>query len=363
MSVSAQSNPPGAWASLGAMPAPSWDGRTLRFHSAQGTLAITPLSEDVVRVRFTAQSDFGRDHSYAVVNDLPGAPSVQADLQADTSTLTTAHLKVTVRHAPLRISFANAAGEVLDADDPGQGISIAGAELRVAKQLRDDEHVYGFGEKTGRLDKRGWQLGGYHYVMWNSDTPAYDSSTDPLYVSIPFFMVTHHGLAHGIFLDNTWRTFFDVGREQPNLLSFGADGGDLNYYFIAGPEPKRVIERYTALTGRMPLPPRWSLGYNQCRWSYYPEARVRKLADDFRSKHVPADAIWLDIHYLDNYKPFTWNHDRFPDPPKLIADLRAQGFRVVTILDGHPPALKGYAPYDSGLAGGYFVKWTGRPSV
>ena len=105
-------------------------------------------------------------------------------------------------------TFANVAGEVLDADDPGQGISIAGAELRVAKQLRDDEHVYGFGEKTGRLDKRGWQLGGYNYVMWNSDTPAYDSSTDPLYVSVPFFMVTRHGLAHGIFLDNTWRSVF-----------------------------------------------------------------------------------------------------------------------------------------------------------
>ena len=126
----------------------------------------------------------------------------------------------------------------------------------------------------------------------------------------------------------------------------------MNYYFINGPDPKKVIERYTALTGRMLLPPLWSLGYNQCRWSYYPEARVRKLANDFRSKNVPADVIWLDIHYLDNYKPFTWNHDRFPNPQKMISDLRAQGFHLVTIVDGHPPAAPGYGPYDSGASRG-----------
>jgi alpha-glucosidase len=339
------------------MPAPAWDGKTLLFRSGQGTLAITPLSDDVVRVRFTQAQAFGRDHSYAVVNRDLGASAVKAEIKPDATTLTTASLKMTIQHSPLRISFANAQGEILDADDPARGLSLAGSEFRIAKQLRDDEHVYGFGEKCGRLDKRGQQLGGYNYVMWNSDTPAYDSGTDPLYVAVPFFMVTRGGQAHGIFLDNTWRTFFDVGREQARQLTFGADGGEADYYFINGPDPKKVIERYTALTGRMPLPPRWSLGYNQCRWSYYPEARVRLLADTFRAKRVPADALWLDIHYMDGYKPFTWDPDRFPDPAKMISDLRAQGFHLITILDGHPPALKGYAPYDSGLAGNHFVKW------
>jgi alpha-glucosidase len=285
-----------------------------------------------------------------------GTPAANAKIGGATATITTPSLTVTVQYAPLRISFATPAGEILDADDPLCGISLAGSEFRVAKQLHDDEHVYGFGEKTGRLDKRGWKLGGYNYVMWNSDTPGYDSSTDPLYVAVPFFMVTRRGVAHGIYLDNTRRSFFDVGRERPDLLSFGADGGDLDYYFINGPDPKKVIERYTALTGRMPLPPLWALGYNQCRWSYYPESRVRLLADTFRQKRIPADGLWLDIHYLDGYKPFTWNHDRFPDPKKMISDLRAQGFHLVTILDGHPPALKGYAPYDSGMAGDHFVK-------
>ncbi len=357
LSTSARSSvTAGGWVSLGSMPVPKWDGKTLLFHNSQGTLAVTPLSEDVVRVRFTTQPAFARDHSYAVIKRDPGTPAVKTDIGSVAATLITSSLKVTVQYAPMRISFANPAGEILDADDPRCGISLAGSEFRVAKQLHDDEHVYGFGEKTGRLDKRGWKLGGYNYVMWNSDTPGYDSSTDPLYVAVPFFMVTRRGVAHGIYLDNTRRSFFDVGREQPDRLTFGADGGDLDYYFINGPDPKKVIEHYTALTGRMPLPPLWALGYNQCRWSYYPESRVRLLADTFRQKQIPADGLWLDIHYLDGYKPFTWNHDRFPDPKKMISDLRTQGFHLVTILDGHPPALKGYAPYDSGMAGDHFVK-------
>lgn len=351
----ADDNP--ARTTLGAMPAPKWDGKALLFHGHQGTLAVTPLGNDVIRVRFTTAKAFGRDHSYAVVNQDLGNSDAKVQIGSRSTTLATRSLKVTIQHSPLRISFANANGQVLDADDPGQGISLSGAEYRVAKALHVDDHVYGFGEKTGRLDKRGWRLGGYNYVMWNSDTYAYDSSTDPLYVSVPFFMVVRQGQAHGIFLDDTWRSSFDIGRERENLLTFGAVAGDLNYYFINGPEPKQVIERYTALTGHMPLPPRWALGYNQCRWSYYPESRVRKLANDFRSKKVPADVIWLDIHYLDGYKPFTWDHNRFPDPKKMISDLKAQGFHVVTILDPHPQALKGYLPYDSGMSNNCFVKW------
>ena len=344
------------WSSLVAMPAPVWDEKTLRFQNDQGTLAVTVLSDDIVRVHFTRKKSAGRDHSYAVINRDFGPAKAKVKIGADATVLQTAALTVLIRQNPLRISFANAAGESLDADDALHGTVFVGDAFRVTKRLRDDEHVYGFGEKAGQLDKRGWKLGGYDLVMWNSDTYAHDASTDPMYVSVPFCLITRQGQAHGIFLDNTWRSFFDVGHEEAGLLTFGAAGGDLDYYFINGPDPKKVIERYTALTGRMPLPPRWSLGYNQCRYSYYPESRVRLVADTFREEKIPADVIWLDIHYLDNYKPFTWNHERFPDPKKMISDLRAQHFRVVSILDPHPKVEKGYAPYDEGRAGNYFVK-------
>jgi alpha-glucosidase len=344
------------WASMGDVPAPKRDGQTLTFRNPQGTAAVSVLSPEVVRVRFVPKQEFGHDHSYAIVGKLPGDPAATFDLQADRSTIRTSALAVTVKHAPLRLAIATASGESLDEDDPSRGIGFVDETVRVWKRLRDDELVYGFGEKVGRLNKRGRNLGGYTYVNWNSDTYAYGDDTDPIYATFPFYIVMRNGRAHGIFFDNTHRSIFEIGRESQRLLSFGAEGGELDYYFIDGPTPRDVVARYVQLTGKMPLPPRWALGYNQCRYSYYPESRVRLLADTFREKKIPADVIWLDIHYLDGYNPFTWDKTRFPDPGKMIGDLGRQGFKVVTIVDAHPKKQPGWSVYDSGLAGDHYVK-------
>jgi alpha-glucosidase len=344
------------WNSLGAMPAPQRDGDALVFKSAQGIVSVRAVAPDIVRVRFSPSPAFGRDHSYAVVGKDLGAPGATIQSGAAESTIATSALRVTIRHDPFRISVADAAGNVLDQDDEERGIAVAGKEVKVWKALRPDALVYGLGEKNGRLNKRGPHNQGASFVMWTTDAYDYGDDTDPIYVSIPFFMVLRQGRAHGVFLDNTFRSVFDVGHESTDRLAFGAQDGELDYYLIYGPEPKRVIQRYTDLTGRMPLPPRWSLGFNQCRYSYYPESKVRFIADNFRQRQIPADVIWLDIHYLEGYNPFTWNKDRFPDPKRMIADLRQQGFRLVTIVDPHPKAQPGWALYDSGLAGGNFVK-------
>jgi len=344
------------WSSVGAVAAPTRDGDALLFRGAQAIVAVSVLGPEAIRVRFSPTREFGRDHSYAVVSRALGSTQAAFDVGAAQSVITTSALKVTIRHDPFRVSFATAAGESLDEDDPERGIAVVGKSARIWKRLRDDEHVYGFGEKNGRLDKRGNKLGGYSYAMWNSDTFGYMGDTDPIYASIPFFLVLRNGRTHGIFLDNTSRTTFDVGRESQSLLSFGIDEGELDYYFLYGPTPRQVVERYTTLTGRMPMPPRWALGYNQCRYSYYPDSKVRFIASNFRERRIPADVIWLDIHYQDGFAPFTWDPVRFPDPKGLISDLRADGFRTVTILDAHPEKKVGTVPYDTGLAGDHFVR-------
>jgi alpha-glucosidase len=342
------------WTSLGAMERPARAGNSLRFTNAQAVATVTALSPDVIRVRVMPGGE-GRDHSYAVINRNLGDPGASFSIEDARSTITTSALRVTITHTPFRVTFATKEGVTLD-EDADRGISLSGTAIRVAKRLRDEDNVYGLGEKIGPLNKRGWKLGGYSYTMWNSDTFGYDNSTDPLYVSVPFYMVLRDGSAYGVFLDNTYRSNFDIGHQTEGVLSFGADGGELDYYFINGPEPKKVIERYTALTGRMPLPPLWSLGYHQCRYSYYPDRHVRFIAENFRQRRIPADTLWLDIHYQDAYKPFTWDRKRFPDPAGLIRSLRNDGFRVVTIVDPHPAKERGYAPYDTGLAGDHFVK-------
>src|SRR6266849_8656987 len=234
------------WTSIGEMPRPSRQGNALRFENAQAVAVVTALSPEIVRVRIRA----GRDHSYAVIHRDFGDPHATFSIEDAQSVITTSALRVTIRHAPFRIAFATSGGESLDED---RDIAFSGKATRVWKRLRDDEHIYGLGEKNGPLDKRGWQLGGYSLTMWNSDTFGYDSSTDPIYVSVPFYIAMRKGIGFGLFIDNTYRSNFDIGHQTQGVLSFGAEGGPLDYYFIYGPEPKKVIERYTTLTGRMPL--------------------------------------------------------------------------------------------------------------
>src|SRR5581483_5211808 len=224
--------------------------------------------------------------------------------------------------------------------------------------------------KAWQLDKRRGQ-----FQMWNSDTPAYHEGTDPIYQSIPFYIGWQAGTAYGIFFDNSYRTRFDFGVDSQEHIAFAADGGEMNYYFFYGPSMKKIIGRYTELTGRIPLPPLWALGHQQSRWSYYPESTVEELARQYRERDIPLDAIHLDIHYMNGYRVFTWNTDRFPDPTEMISRLRQQGIKIVTIIDPgvkyQPPdegakdatknpelALqdKSYYVYNEGIAKDYFLK-------
>ena len=146
-----------------------------------------------------------------------------------------------------------------------------------------------------------------------------------------------------------------MGKESERYYSFGADGGMIDYYFFYGPSPKKVIERFTELTGRMNLPPKWAIGYQQCRWSYYPESKVRDIAGNFRKRGIPCDVIYLDIDYMDGYRCFTWNNKNFPDPKKMIADLAGDGFKIITIIDPGIKEDSTYSVFKEGFKGKHFV--------
>lgn len=253
--------------------------------------------------------------------------------------------------SPFRLAFYDRMGRLISKDADNQAMSWNGVRVRCWKWLPPDEHYFGLGEKSSTLDKRG-----HAYVMWNMDPHGFTESTDPLYQDVPFFLALRQGRAYGLFFDNTYRASFDLGAESDDYYSFGAEGGDLNYYFFYGPDPKKVIERFSELVGRMPLPPRWSLGYIQSRYSYYPESRVRFIAENFRQRHIPCDSLFLDIDYMDGNRIFTWDKSRFPDPARMLSDLRQEGFRVINIVDPYVKVEAHYPVYDQGLAGSYFVK-------
>jgi len=342
-----------SWEPLGNVTAVVRQPHAIVLTAGKAKVSITAINEAVIRVRVAPTGVSPANFSWAVALE-SNAPTGNFDVQDSGGILTasTSAVKVRVEKAPLRISFLDAAGQVIVQDDPRHPMAFDGGEFRVSKLMPEDEHYYGLGDHPGPLDRR--KLA---FTHWNTDAYGWQESTDPLYKTIPFFLGLRQGKAYGIFLDNTWRSSFDFGKQWRDAYSFGADGGELDYYFFYGPHPKTVIQRYADLTGKPPLPPLWSLGFQQSRYSYYPEARVREIARTFREKQIPADVIYLDIDYQQDNRPFTVNRERFPHFEQMIRDLGQQGFRVILITDLHIASLPnaGYKPYDEGSANNYFV--------
>ena len=325
----------------------------IELHSGSAVVRITALRDDVVRVRLGPAGTLPEDASWAV---LPAARTARVSVTPFNDNaaagFTTGKLRVGVQKSNLRIVISDLQGNVLCADSAARPLEYHGDSFRVYKEMPENEHYFGLGDKIGPLDRRGMS-----FVLWNTDQ-GFQESTDPIYKSIPFFIGFRSGRSYGLLFDNTYRSTFDFGKEVRDNYSFGAEGGPLDYYFMLGPEPKRVVETYAWLTGTPPLPPLWALGFQQSRYSYETEAKLRQVATHLRADRIPADVLYLDIDYQKKNRPFTVDEDAFPNFPKLISDMKALHFHTVLITDLHIANLPNgdYAPYDEGIKGDHFLR-------
>lgn len=330
-------------------------GNQLYITTTHAEVAVQVYSPSVIRVRMSAQP-LPDDFSYAVIAT-PGTAKLTPVQTSEEIRFTTDSLKVLVRKHPFSISFYTPDDRLINEDEPGLGTSWIGTEVTTYKHLQEGERFIGLGEKTGNLDRRG-----SGYTNWNLDVFGYSSSQDPLYSTIPFYIGIHHGLSYGLFFDNSYQSDFNFGASNNRFSSFGAKGGEMNYYFIYHSTVAGIIRSYTDLTGRMTMPPLWSLGYQQNRYSYYPDTEVYRIAQTLREKKIPADGITLDIHYMDKYKLFTWDKERFPNPQQMTDSLHKMGFRTTLIVDPGIKVEKNYPAYESGLQENIFLKYTdGQP--
>lgn len=327
------------------------DSNILEIKSENGYVLILFYRNDIVRIIMNPKEVPSQATSFAVVKD-PEPTDVSLTEDDDELLLATSRLSITIKKEPLLISIYDEQGRLLIEESENGMASNAKNEVICYKQMDKADHFYGFGEKTGFLDKRGEVM-----TMWNSDVYApHNPEVDALYQSIPYFMTIRDGKAHGIFLDNTSKTLFDM-KSSTTSYSFSAEVGQLDYYVFAGPTPKAVLEQYTTITGRMPLPSKWTLGYHQSRYSYKSEQEVRELVNTFKEKDIPLDAIYLDIHYMDGYRVFTFDEERFPNPHKLMKDLKEAGIHVVPIVDPGVKEDPEYFVYQEGIKEDYFCKY------
>ena len=261
-------------------------------------------------------------------------------------------------------------------DDDGQYWAYAtlNDSFTLRRRCRQEDAIFGLGEKSGRHNRKGRD-----FTLWNTDVlspfetleftqgkapddPRGDRTSvefDPFYVSIPFFYHQDYpaGLMAGSFLDNGYRGTYEFSPAEEYRIHFR--GGQYTEYIFAGPDMPAILTAYTELTGRTAPPPLWSLGYHQCRWFDYSQDAVEQIAGEHRAYDVPCDALWLDIEYMDGYRVFTWNAERFPDPPGMLERLAEQGFRVITIIDPGVKFDPGYAIFDQGLERDVFCRTEG----
>jgi alpha-glucosidase len=220
-------------------------------------------------------------------------------------------------------------------------------------ESNSSNHHYGLGEKYGFLYKKGRE-----YMMWNTDQTNQNPTKDPLYKSIPF-LINHNSNSinktYGLFLDKTCASWFDL--KDKNSFKLKTNDFEFDLFFINGLNIKDIIKNYTYLTGKINLPPIWSLGYQQCRWSYFPESKVKNIAKTFRELKIPCDVIYLDIDYMDDYRVFSWNLNRFPNPQKLINNLNNDGFKTIVIIDPGVKKDPDYEIYKEGIENDYFCKY------
>ncbi len=225
-------------------------------------------------------------------------------------------------------------------------------KINVVRAVDRGECLMGLGDKAGFMDKTG-----YEYIMWNTDTTnVHDEQMGSIYKSVPFFLSKKkNGAVYGMFFDNTFRSVFNMAKDSPDYMWYGVDDGNLDYYFMAGEDLPEIVGLYTYLTGTTPLPQRWTLGYHQCRWGYVDENDYNYITNTMRESGVPCDVIYLDIDYMERYKIFSWNGERYHDAKKTLAAAKKKGFKTVTIIDPAIKIEKGYGVFEEGLEKGYFA--------
>ncbi len=224
---------------------------------------------------------------------------------------------------------------------PWPRFGIAMGRFRASIPLDPGTDLYGTGEVAGPLRRNGRTV-----ILWNSGYPGYTKDEGRrLYQSHPWVLaVRPNGSAFGVIFDTSWKAELECGAE----IVCTSQGPALPVVILRGGTPAEVLRSLGDLTGRMELPPRWALGYHQCRYSYVPESRLREVAREFRERRIPCDALWLDIDYMDGFRVFTFDPQGFPDPARLSADLREMGFRLVVTVNPGVRAEPGYPVFDSG---------------
>jgi alpha-glucosidase len=329
----------------------------------------------LLRLKISQAGQFDENPTFATCFRPGAPPPFEVTEDADTVTLVTEALRLTIRKRPFGLSVHRSDGSVIFEDYEDESGSHGYRQLNdsfvVKRHIGAHDSIYGLGEKTGAFDRRGRK-----FILWNTDVLApgvlprnrlYEADTtlhgqstqfDPYYSSVPMF---YHCRANGdgakmagFFVDNGYKGTFDF--EERDVYSYRFAGGQYTEYVFAGPSMRDILAAFTFVTGRMQAPPIWALGQHQCRYHDYSHTEILDIGKEYRERRIPCDVLWLDIGYMGGYRVFTWDEKRFPDVDGMLTKMKANKFRLVTIVDPGVKFEPGYSVFDEGRSRNLFCK-------
>ncbi len=323
------------------------NGKGFMVTGKQASLHILFYGEKIVRFGYCSDQILPAS-TLAVVAD-----PEEIKVEIDGYKMRTGSLVIDINPETLAVKISDPDGKIYSED-----IEVSPDSRLIRKNKLKETGIFGNGEKYTWLNQLGTKTRNYcsDVLLHN---PIQHPQEEEMHTAIPFYIGASPDLAYGVYFDNTHRTYFDFGKSDPTEISYWANGGKLDYYFIAGPQVIDVVKGYGYLTGTTPLPRKSVLGYHQSRYSYRSEEELLAVAEGLRSNDIPCSVLYMDIHYMDAYKVFTVDRESFKNFESMLQQLKDMGFTVVAIVNPGVKAEEGYGIYEEGLKNSYYVT---RPS-
>ncbi len=344
--------------------------RDMDFH-----IAITSYPEDIYHIEIRNSNRWPRDYRITRVSmSEAGADSGSDSGSGQEKAATRIEVDSEAGFRWVEKAGTNKAGtnweKPLLSANPGRWFGTSGSAWLFCFSHDPDMEYYGLGEKHTPFERSG-----RGYRFWNVDVWAdhpmdqvVNGDYDPDYLSIPYLIIKKGNTYIGLLSDNLFPGMIAISPENqvaqqlkieidyPPTISIGAEGGVPSLYCIYGPSLDELTCKFQTLVGKTPLPPLWALGYHQSRWGYRSHEDLEALARSFAEHEFPADGLWLDIDYMENFKVFTFNKAHMPHPERTAAEIKEKGFRIVPILDPGVKREKGYPVYEDGKEKGLFCQ-------